>query len=397
MSRRTRTIKRIGIAVVVLGSWAVLFQVALEVGPFVVGLTGKSFRPSGSRFERFAPTAVRVHSSPEVDALLRYVRVDITSHSSGSCERLRQTVGTVLAWRPVLDRLLISVHTNNVASRVKCLGDTLPLDQVEFTEHPALLLPFVLAHRYKPYWELAAQSPDPPTTFVYLEDDMILTAAALVAWARDTVLLRASNLTDAGFMRSFLRYEVGPDAARVFVDLNYNLRTPRLCVRSTDAAIEVLAAAERVVDIHGTLFYAPLNPYCAVSVLSFVQAQRWMSNPLWGATYHSSYKQREFAACGVHYSYENSATEEARALGWNLDEFRVLVPLELRTDIVGTKERACLRFDEDAMIHHAPNKYVNIASSQFSTVDVDHFWLPQIDEEVTAPSACKVPRSAHAA
>ena len=152
-------------------------------------------------------------------------------------------------------------------------------------------------------------SSDNYTTFIYLEDDILLSWEALQAWAEDT-----EHLVPLGFQRGFFRIEYSHFTGQMMVWDQVNK------INLTDY--------DRILTLHTNVerqhFLQLSNPYMGMWLATSQQLFRFKNSKWW--SHHSSKKWmvREMAACAmqlvdvpanftsaaiVPYNYENRSLD----------------------------------------------------------------------------------------
>lgn len=122
------------------------------------------------------------------------------------------------------------------------------------------------------------------TAFIFLENDLVLTWDALVAWAQDTALLEPY-----GLKRSFFRTEVNPDTAQpMHQEFTDGDRFVQHAIIPTPEQQDQTAASSSVVlsvgngTVVGRRFVQLVSyTYCGVIVASRAQFRRYMKSNFW--------------------------------------------------------------------------------------------------------------------
>ena len=158
----------------------------------------------------------------ETKELLSHVLVMITYWYSPDLKEIKflgHTLGTVREWRlmPEIGNVTVVIITNDADATKTAIGSTnddwYTIHQVESGEHP-YYMPFyhreVVADyidREKDKTNMTEVKKDlaSPTSYAYFEADTVLDGAGLIAWARDTAILRDQGETN--HIRHFWRWE----------------------------------------------------------------------------------------------------------------------------------------------------------------------------------------------
>ena len=265
-----------------------------------------------------------------------------------SREKLRRvklaitTMCTAAGPRPTLSRVLhlafewtlgaplqhsslhITLHTNNVTCLQPLLATIEPPPRVHVRTWEAELKGLLLSHEHFVEWNRTLYSVGKkarpiPDLFIYLEDDIELTAEALDAWWRDSALFDAVGLRAAGFTRDFYREErkhgrvtasdlkwvrqltsVHPGCnASACVDTNVCIRWPLVAVRSA-APRESHASLAQPAQLW-RIFLLPSDSYSGAMLVRPDDLARFLAFK--GRRYNfARYKIREFASNGHQYS-----------------------------------------------------------------------------------------------
>jgi len=185
--------------------------------------------------------------------------------------------------------------------------------------HPGLEDPHRLAWCHRAHVGAMCDAYD---YFMYVEDDVLVSAAALTRWREDSM-----RLAPHGYRRGFLRVETTPGGVRVCTDQ----KRP--------------AHRRRLRRLGPATFLALPNPYCACWLYSRSQLRQFMAMPIWDPRLNTAFATREAAACGM--------ISDPRG------DHRVLIPVNGDESI-----------PDQAFINHLPNNYAADASTRFGSLPV---------------------------
>ena len=302
---------------------------------------------------------------------LSHISVAVISHwkiypSPQKDRWLRNCVHAITHWsdEPLVQTVDVAVFVNGVGlERVnEALTRNLPLPaSVNLTIEVSALRGYMLTRSHLSGWANLAQDPSSRyTAFVYLEDDIMLTASALRAWDIDEQLLRSSGASDAGFHRGFFRYEISARGRYVLDERRSRRWNSRFCatVGKECRVGATYCASHPFVRVQGKLFVALHNPYFAATIATKAHVAAFVKTRGWNLTRYKSYSVREFAACGIHY-YDHFAGDLSPVSGWwspkeRQDARRILVPVRF-FDRGGA---AGFTLVANAGLHHMSNRYL---------------------------------------
>lgn len=307
-------------------------------------------------------------SSLAATSLLSHLHVGLCTHVKNMTAR-RELAGVlqeVAKWRIELPLVIRTVTMDIYANQpvIQPLVDA--IDWPEHTEVAVHILPdlqgWELADAYKPEFKrlLTDNRSAKPSTWIVLEDDMVVSSQALLAWAHDTMLFRQVGLAQYGFQRSFLRYEQTNEGQNVLIDPQFGINKTRFlwncsldlpCQpaerdRSWCAAFPFVAI--RVHDNKVRVFMLLENPYCAISVITNMHALHWLRSPFadkydWKKYGPYIYALRATASFGMMMT----TTGYPEFWGWDKNAMRALVPLDEHHNILSMR----------AGIYHSSNNY----------------------------------------
>ena len=276
-------------------------------------------------------------------AVLSHIQVALTVHSTdlksagNSTEPLVVSVlRGVVTWPllPAVKHVNISVHTDRSSELAGQAMRRVDLPRaISLHILVSRVAGYGLAHQHRKEWKALLREPTcRATLFVYLEHDLFVPAASLIAWAADQALLKRAGALAFGFRRSFYRFELSqpvsaasPVPTRLLVDEREPRRWipgrtrwalpdrkdkffpgyippfpghPRLwadpatmrCSTVPDAACEVNQSLcvhypfVRARDPQGgasRLFLALLNPYSGMTVARRADVALFAKHPMW--------------------------------------------------------------------------------------------------------------------
>ena len=195
--------------------------------------------------------------------------------------------------------------------------------------------PFDLTYEHRLVFEEKIKTKN-YTSYMYNEDDHLITPQGLVSWAIDTELLEP-----LGFTRGFLRSEFCGEGTKHLMDyfeapadisltrgrrkLNRSYKTKsnitfesKLQLVTTKYSTELCPSTDKngsdvytPCPIH-THFFSPEWPYQGMWLLSHTQLQSFMNHKLWNITYTKTYKNRK------HGRHLNSWKLRERAASYNI-------------------------------------------------------------------------------
>jgi hypothetical protein len=257
-----------------------------------------------------AMKALQIRS--EAHELLRRVLVCITVFFATGQHFIERVLIAVAEYRTVARTVEIVVLVDgDGALRLRELLFTRQLSQLL---HPleivavnmtALSHPFMLAHQYKAIFSAAMKRPaaEQPTTFIYLEEDIVLSALALAHWALD-----APALSRYGLQRGFYRYENGRLGCQWLADERQPTAVSKMRRLVLNAShLEGKSWRSRVdaqliyqLDANSSRAFVTQNaPYSALTVATRAQLVAYMASHLWNRTKYERLGVREMAACGI--------------------------------------------------------------------------------------------------
>lgn len=336
------------------------------------------------------PCAPRVApSNATAEQLLRYLHVSIASHVAAAQSMavrspLVRVLEAVMSWSslPEVKRIDVSIDTNDAGVVSAALRDVNPPKAVSITavQPAALHHPFLLTHEHVHRWRRMVAGGDTgaagaPTTFVYLEDDMVVPAAAVRSWARDTAALEAVGALASGFQRGFVRVEEAT-GRRFVVDVTSPQVLPEAMCQAVPSAIDVdggARASSRQLypcyttpdapwcvsfpysALHGTptprVFAKLESSYSAVQLSTRAQVRAFVEWQESGQYWFMDQAVREFGAHGPHYAHTGAACRQVAH--WRTLHPRVLVPLQQQQ-----RHGGGWAVDEAAVVLHAASSYV---------------------------------------
>ena len=121
---------------------------------------------------------------------------------------LGHVLGAIADWRPVVGNLTIVIVTNDANAMEEKLDvglqEIVQVREINMTNIHGYYLPFFHRNVIDEY----IQQPNPPTAYSFFEEDTVLSAEGLKAWARDTIHLKKHH---SNFTRHFFRCcTIGP-------------------------------------------------------------------------------------------------------------------------------------------------------------------------------------------
>jgi hypothetical protein len=289
---------------------------------------------------------------------------------------LEACVRAVAKWpdEPLVRTVVATVYVNDVglARASAAVARVAPLpDGVTLAVAVSALHGYTMSRAHLSEWAALAQDPASRfSAFVYLEDDIELTTAALRAWDTDEGRLVASGASGAGFHRGFFRYELSSaDDGGQRADGRYVVdeRRTRWWNNGSCAAAATECGADAAycashpfvrVRRHG-LFVALHNSYFAATVATKAHVAAFARTRGWNRTRHKAYGVREFSASGIQYYDDFAADRLAPVSGWwppreRQDARRILVPVHFFDGPSG----AGWRLAADAGLHHLSDRHV---------------------------------------
>lgn len=157
--------------------------------------------------------------------------------------------------------------------------------------------------------------------FMYLEDDISVSYAALKHWRQDSKLLSRHNK-----IRGFIRTELNSDNIMMSTDYPKKVR------------------CKEVLKIAGQVFIKPKNPYQGFWVYEKAQLMKFITSPCWSDGNHSDWGIRERASAGMI---------------WNARKHNLLVPINDYT------------IPEYVLVKHLPNNYALSDDPNISLLPID--------------------------
>ena len=158
------------------------------------------------------------------NTLLRHIVVNVAAYTSAAYRprHLHAVLECVRTWLNIegVTSVSLTIDTNDPASiepLIRQLQPSPPRWRVMIAAWDSRAhrgRTYMLTHAHLFSWAaIAANATSKATAFIFLEDDLCPSAAALAAWASDTALLEASGAAAAGFQRAFYRYEITRSAS----------------------------------------------------------------------------------------------------------------------------------------------------------------------------------------
>jgi len=155
----------------------------------------------------------QIAPSSQIPLLLQKVHVSIPFHYDvRRLSNLYENLNTISRWEAQVDccigtnapdKLLMFLHDASIATPFTRKVTICPVQD--------LSTPLLLNWRTRESMEVAFASPLNYTTFVFAEDDLIVTWEALLKWEEDIQILHPKNFT-----RTFFRYEISPQDGRPY-------------------------------------------------------------------------------------------------------------------------------------------------------------------------------------
>jgi len=280
----------------------------------------------------------------EAKKLLSHVLVTITYwHSTKESEVkfLGHTLGTIREWRliPEIGNVTVVIVTNDATGAEKSLGS---VNNDWYTFHEVnssqpFHMPFYHREVVADYLDREKEGMNttfmlnkdlpPPTAYSFFEADTVLNGAGLLAWARDTALLRHEGVSNR--IRHFFRWEWNED-------LNcpvFNGQNIQLSRDSSDRIITI--GGRRFISMTGCGVWAGMYVLPAQHMMNYYDSGSFWTLP---DKYHSA---RELQMHSIIHGYYTLG-KPGRREGDN-----TLVPMDERTGTV----------DVIAGVHHQSDKY----------------------------------------
>jgi hypothetical protein len=179
-----------------------------------------------------------------------------------------------------------------------------------------------LAHPYDLTWshrEAIHSRLDDYDYFMYLEDDICVSAAALEAWCEDSIAL-----APLGYLRGFVRVETNSQGEQVCTDY---------LKRATGRDVLMLA---------GRRYLRPHNPYQGFWIYSRLQMDTFVASNCWHTGNYHKWEVRERASAGM--------------IWLDAKKHTIVVPLDHDT------------IAEEAIVLHLPNNYANDPATPFGKI-----------------------------
>lgn len=213
--------------------------------------------------------------------------------------------------------IYIDTNRNETAALLRSYP-TRPGVTLHVVTHTNLKHPFDLTWRHRSNIDKALGDYD---YYMYMEDDICVSDAALQAWHDDSERLAAEK-----YLRGFVRAET--TASGELVSTDYRSRI----------------SSRRVLRIGNRLFVRPNNPYQGFWVYSQQQMQTFVASECW-QTGNCNWPVRERASAGM--------------IWLDHERHNILVPLHKG------------RIDPRAIVIHLPNNYANDSQSSFGKLRID--------------------------